>query len=133
MINQICYSAMVSGHASGCRIIGSDMVQAAFQTLCFESLVSSFPEGPAGMNKPQAAVENEAETGVTLTGRVSEKLRTRTWESAIEYKILVSLERASSLEIPVADRYYCAAFHVSEEQAKDFRPGQTVKIRIEPQ
>jgi len=70
---------------------------------------------------------------VTLTGRVSEKLRTRTWETAIEYKILVSLERASSLEIPIADRYYCATFHVSEEQAKDFRPGRPVKIRIEPQ
>jgi general secretion pathway protein A len=133
MINQICYSAMVSGHATGCRIIGSDMVQAAFQTLCFESLVSSFPEGPAGMIKPQAVVENEAEGGVTLTGKVTEKLRTRTWETSIEYKILVSLERAASLEIPVADRYYCATFHVSEEQAKDFRPGQSVKIRIEPQ
>ncbi len=133
MINQICYSAMVTGHAAGCRIIGSDLVQTAFQTLCFESVISSLPEGPNGMIKPQAAVENEAKAGVTLTGRVSEKLRTRTWESAIEYKILVSLERASSLEIPIADRYYCATFHVSEEQAKDFRPGQSVKIRIEPQ
>ena len=133
MINQICYSAMVSGHMSGCRIIGSDVVQTAFQTLCFESVISSFPEGPSGMINPQAAVETEANAGVTLTGRVSEKLRTRTWETAIEYKILVSLERASSLEIPIADRYYCATFHVSEEQAKDFRPGQAVKIRIEPQ
>jgi general secretion pathway protein A len=133
MINQICYSAMVTGHAAGCRIIGSDVVQTSFQTLCFESLISSLPEGPDGMIKPQAAVEKEANAGVALTGRVSEKLRTRTWESAIEYKILVSLERASSLEIPIADRYYCATFHVSEEQAKDFRPGQSVKIRIEPQ
>lgn len=133
VINQLCYSSLVAGHAEGCRIIGTDIVQRALKTLDFERLLACFPRQAAGNVQQQTAPVVEEKPSVTLTGRVGEKLRTRTWESNGEYRILVSLERASALEIPIADRYYCANFHVTEEQAKEFKPGQQIKIKIEAQ
>ena len=131
LINQLCYSALVAGHAEGCRIVGTDIVQRALQTLNFERLLACFTKEAAVAVQQQFTPEAEVKPGVTLTGRVGEKLRTRTWEANGEYRILVSLERASALEIPIADRYYCANFHVTEEQAKAFKPGQQIKIKIE--
>jgi hypothetical protein len=133
VINQLCYSALVAGHAEGCRIIGTDVVERALQTLNFERLLACFTKEAAVAVQKQFAPEAEVNPGVTLTGRVGEKLRTRTWEANGEYRIMVSLERASALEIPIADRYYCANFHVTEEQAKEFKPGQQIKIKIEAQ
>jgi hypothetical protein len=72
-----------------------------------------------------------AKTAVELTGKLSEKLKTRSWGKECEYRIQVSLEREASPEIPVADRYYCCSIYVGEEQAKLLQAGRPVRIRIE--
>jgi len=123
-INNICFNALMFGYAKGSRTINAEIVQQSLAQMNFDSLLDTTQAEPA--------VAPEPATTLTLMGRVTEKLRHRTWETNKETRILVSLEREATPGIPVADRYYCCSFYVNEEIAKSIEPNQQVKIKIEP-
>jgi hypothetical protein len=112
------------GYAKGSRTINAEIVQQSLAQMNFDSLLDTAQAEPA--------VAPEPVNSLTLMGRVTEKLRNRTWETNKETRILVSLEREATPGIPVADRYYCCSFYVNEEIAKSIEPNQQVKIKIEP-
>jgi len=45
--------------------------------------------------------------------------------------IQVSLVREPLGKVPIADRYYCCGFYITQEEATAFRSGQPIKITIE--
>jgi type II secretory pathway predicted ATPase ExeA len=123
-INNICFNALMFGYAKGSRTINAEIVQQSLAQMNFDSLLDTTQAEPV--------VAPEPVNTLTLMGRVTEKLRHRTWETNKETRILVSLEREATPGIPVADRYYCCSFYVNEEIAKSIEPNQQVKIKIEP-
>ncbi|HLW99427.1 MAG TPA: AAA family ATPase [Candidatus Acidoferrales bacterium] len=123
-INNVCFNALMFGYAMGSRTISAEIVQQSLAQMNFDSLLDTAEAEPA--------VAPEPVNTLTLMGRVTEKLRHRTWETNKETRILVSLEREATPGIPVADRYYCCSFYVNEEIAKSIEPNQQVKIKIEP-
>src|SRR5579863_1034834 len=123
-INNVCFNALMFGYAMGSRTISAEIVQQSLAQMNFDSLLDTAEAEPA--------VAPEPVNTLTLMGRVTEKLRHRTWETNKETRILVSLEREATPGIPVADRYYCCSFYVNEEIAKSIEPNQQVRIKIEP-
>jgi hypothetical protein len=87
----------------------------------------------AGKNQTDAgsAAKGESKPGPTLTGKLTEKLPSKTCSGKSEFKIQVSLEREYSPGVPIADHYYCRGFYVSEDQAKDLQPGKPIRIKFE--
>jgi hypothetical protein len=80
---------------------------------------------------PGRVLRAKPKAGTTLTGKLTEKLTSQSWSKKNEFRIQVSLEREISSAIPVADRYYCCNFYVSEEQAASLRPGKPIRIKFE--
>lgn len=68
---------------------------------------------------------------ITFSGKVTELVGSRHWGEKAQFMIQVSLERESSGKVPVADRYYCCGFYVTQEQATAFRSGKPIRITIE--
>lgn len=68
---------------------------------------------------------------ITLTGKLTELVGSRHWGDKGQCMIQVSLEKESLGKTPVADRYYCCGFYVSEQEATAFRAGQPIRITIE--
>jgi hypothetical protein len=69
--------------------------------------------------------------GVPRNDSVSSFSATCQWGEKSEFRIQVSLEREISSAIPIADRYYCCNFYVSEEQAASLRTGKPLRIKFE--
>jgi len=69
--------------------------------------------------------------GIVVVGNVTEKVRSQSWAKRHEYRIQVSLERDPFSGLPIAERYYCCSFYITEEQAATVRAGKPVRIRIE--
>ncbi|MGA8075013.1 MAG: AAA family ATPase [Candidatus Acidiferrales bacterium] len=156
-INNLCFNALQAGYSEGCDTIDARIVQAVAEKLDLESLFGQPQEAVSTQEAPveaesvpsqlarllvdalagaqQAAQRpsngNHAKTAMALTGRLTEKLKSRSWGKECEFRIQVSLERQGTAEIPVADRYYCCSIYVSEEQAKYLEAGKPVKITIE--
>jgi type II secretory pathway predicted ATPase ExeA len=156
-INNLCFNALRLGYVQGTKTIDSKIVQAVVAKLDFEALrcpqqdrtdpqrarraVPNISEQLASVLLAALAREGQLDLGqfggtqskasVTLTGKLTEKLRSRSWGKENEFRIQVSLERHSSSNIPVADRYYCCSFYVGEEQASVLRAGQLITIKIE--
>jgi general secretion pathway protein A len=156
-INNLCFNALRLGYVQGTKTIDSKIVQAVVAKLDFEALrcpqqdrtdpqrarraVPNISEQLASVLLAALAREGQPDLGqfggtqskasVTLTGKLTEKLRSRSWGKENEFRIQVSLERHSSSNIPVADRYYCCSFYVGEEQASVLRAGQLITIKIE--
>jgi general secretion pathway protein A len=157
-INNLCFNALQIGYSKECGTIDAEIVWSVADKLDLEALLPrraqepvSAPEAIPAAASPsselarllldaltgaqQAAQQLSnappAKTAVELTGKLSEKLKTRSWGKECEYRIQVSLEREASPEIPVADRYYCCSIYVGEEQAKLLQAGRPVRIRIE--
>ncbi len=153
-INNLCFNALQVGYSRECSTIDAEIVRGVAANLDLEALLPravSAPEVTAAVASPsselarvlldalsgaqlaaqQSSNGHAAKNSIELTGKLSEKLKTRSWGKECEYRIQVSLEREASPEIPVADRYYCASIYVGEEQAKKLQAGQPVRIRIE--
>ncbi len=157
-INNLCFNALQLGYSRECETIDAEIVRSVAGELDLEALLplraqeaASAPEAVAAPPTPsselarilfdalsgaqlaaqQSSNGSAAKTAIELTGKLSEKLKTRSWGKECEYRIQVSLEREASPEIPVADRYYCCSIYVGEEQAKKLQAGQPVRIRIE--
>jgi len=157
-INNLCFNALQMGYSKQSDTVDAGMVLSVADKLDLESLFPRLPQQPvtaeqaataadspssqlarllldaltgAQQASQQSAKEHQPKTSITLTGKLSEKLKTRSWGKDCEYRIQVSLGREASPEIPVADRYYCASIYVSEEQAKHLQAGQPVRIKIE--
>jgi type II secretory pathway predicted ATPase ExeA len=156
-INNLCFNALVSGYAQGTKTIDLEIVQKVAAKLDLSSLRRP-RRGRAGAQRTHRVIPSisaelssalvtaltrgrqsdsgevsaaQSKTGITLTGKLTEKLRSRSWGKENEFRIQVSLERESSSDIPVADRYYCCSFYISEEQAAVLRVGQAIKIKIQ--
>jgi type II secretory pathway predicted ATPase ExeA len=156
-INNLCFNALQMGYSKECDTIDAGIVQAVAEKLDLEALLGH-PQEAAGTQDAAAATQspstqlaqllldaltgaqqaaqrpsngNHAKTAMALTGRLTEKLKSRSWGKECEFRIQVSLERQGTAEIPVADRYYCCSIYVSEEQAKYLEAGKPVKITIE--
>ena len=81
---------------------------------------------------PKPTQETEAKVRGSLTGKLTQLVRSRPWgKDDKEYRLQISLEREPSADMPVADRYYCCSFYVSEEEAAAFRTGQPIRIKFE--
>jgi len=156
-INNLCFNALQLGYSEGCDTIDARIVQAVAGNLDLEALrgepqvAVSTPDSTAAAQSAstqlaqllldaltgaqQAAQQSsnglKSKTSMALTGRLTEKLKSRSWGRECEFRIQVSLERQGTAEIPVADRYYCCSIYVSEEQAKYLEAGKPVKITIE--
>jgi general secretion pathway protein A len=157
-INNLCFNALQMGCSKECEAIDADIVKSVTEKLDLESLRPYKPQEPvaaqdattatdspssqlarllldaltgAQQAAQQSSKEQQAKNAIVLTGKLSEKLKTRSWGKECEYRIQVSLGREASPEIPVADRYYCCNIYLSEEQAKHLQPGQLVRIKIE--
>ncbi len=157
-INNLSFNALQMGYSKECDTINADIVKSVAEKLDLEALMPrrsqepvSTPNATAAPGSPssqlarllldaltgaqqaaqQSSKEHQAKNAIVLTGKLSEKLKTRSWGKECEYRIQVSLEREASSEIPVADRYYCCNIYLSEEQAKHLQPGQPVRIKIE--
>ncbi len=68
---------------------------------------------------------------ITLSGKLTELVGGRHWGERPQCMIQVSLRREPQGKTPVADRYYCCGFYVSEQEATAFRAGQPIRITIE--
>jgi hypothetical protein len=77
------------------------------------------------------ATKDEPKTGLSLSGKLTEKFASPSWSNKNEFRIQVSLERDYSPGLPIAEHYYCRSFYVSEEQAKSLEPGKAVRVRFE--
>ncbi len=156
-INNLCFNALQMGFSEGCDTIDARVVQAAAEKLNLEALLGepqqavSTPDATAAAQSASAQLAqllldaltgaqqaakqssngHNSKTAMALTGRLTEKLKSRSWGKECEFRIQVSLERQGTAEIPVADRYYCCSIYVSEEQAKYLEAGKPVKITIE--
>jgi general secretion pathway protein A len=157
-INNLCFNALQLGYSKESKTISAEIVWSVADQLDLEALLPrrapepvSAPEVTPAAASPsselarllldaltgaqQAAQQRSnaqpAKSSIVLTGKLSEKLKTRSWDKECEYRIQVSLAREASPEIPVADRYYCCNIYVGEEQAKHLQAGQPVRIRIE--
>jgi general secretion pathway protein A len=157
-INNLCFNALQVGYSKESDTVDAGTVLSVADKLNLESLFPRQPQEPvtaeqattaadspssqlarllldaltgAQQAAQQPAKEHQAKASITLTGKLSEKLKTRSWGKECEYRIQVSLEREASSEIPVADRYYCCSIYVGEEQAKLLQAGQPVRIKIE--
>jgi type II secretory pathway predicted ATPase ExeA len=151
-INNICFNALLLGYSQGRKTIDAGVVQQVVGKLDLESL-SPHPEprkaagkpapaaiakdseqpGPARESQPGSGPVPEAPVKVrgTLTGKLTELIRSRPWSKDEEYRLQVLLEREPSSEIHVAERYYSCSFYVSAEQAAAFRIRQPIRIRFE--
>jgi general secretion pathway protein A len=157
-INNICFGALMLGFSEGRRTIDADIVQKVVAKLDLESFARR-PEPREALVKPEpmpdansaselarlllATLASEprakagsgdavpASAGITLSGKITEMIKTWHGGKENEYRVQVSLRREASSEIPVADRYYSCSFYVTEELAKGFRAGQAVRIKIE--
>jgi len=160
-INNICFNAMLAGYLQRQTIIDSEVVKRVASKLDLELLarrpqqdlpVSAPPAASSSSsdlsqlanllstalavrNQPDAvpavAVQDEAKSSLSLTGRLTEKLTSQSWSDKNEFRIQVSLERDYSPGVPIADHYYCRSFYVSEEQAKSLQPGKPVRVKFE--
>jgi general secretion pathway protein A len=157
-INNLCFNALQTGYSKECDTIDIGVVESVAEKLDLEALRPCQPQEPvsaqdattaaespssqlarllldaltgAQQAAQQSSIEHQAKNAIVLTGKLSEKLKTRSWGKECEYRIQVSLEREGSSEIPVADRYYCCSIYVGEEQAKHLQAGQPVRIKIE--
>lgn len=70
-------------------------------------------------------------TSVTLRGKLIEFLGARYLGNKAQFMMQVSLEKRSPDKAPVAERYYCCSFYVSDQSAAGFRAGQPIRITIE--
>ncbi len=81
---------------------------------------------------PKPLQETEGKVRGSLTGKLTELVRSRPWgKDDKEFRLQVSLERQPSPDMPVAERYYCCSFYVSEEESAAFRTGQPIRIKFE--
>lgn len=159
-INNLCFNALQLGYTEGSTTIGAAMIEKVAGKLDLESLrrpqpepapvLAAQPAAPAALDISSqlasvllAALTREAPShragssepqpraSATLTGKVTEKVKSRSWSQDREYRIQVSLGREASSEIPVADRYYCCSFYIDEEQAAGLQAGQPIRIKFE--
>jgi hypothetical protein len=160
-INNLCSNALVLGYSEGSKTIDSKIIEKVAAKLDLESLrrpqqepVDAQPTPPSvpdissqlasvllaaltrdgqsnGQSNRERSNGTQPKAGTALTGKVTEKIKSRSWGPGREFRIQVSLGRESSPEIPVADRYYCCSFYVGEEQAALLQVGQPVRIKIE--
>lgn len=156
-INNLCFNALQMGYSEGSKTIDSKIIERVAGKLDLESLrrpqpqpVEIQPTSPpvpdissqlasvllAALTReaqPNRACSSESQpkASATLTGKVTEKVKSRSWSQDRECRIQVSLGREASAEIPVADRYYCCSFYVDEAQAALLQTGQPVKIKLE--
>jgi general secretion pathway protein A len=159
-INNLCFSALLSGFHRGLEVVDADTVKAVAGKLDLESLVRR-PEIVADSQQPAASAETTAATQLAralaaalnaeprpaanvenangekrkpetvLTGNLTEKVRSQGWSKQHEYRILVTLERDPVSGLPVADRYYCCSLYMDEAQAAGLQVGKPVRIKIE--
>lgn len=100
-------------------------ISSQLASVLLAALTREAPSHRASSSEPQPRAS------ATLTGKVTEKVKSRSWSQDREYRIQVSLGREASSEIPVADRYYCCSFYIDEEQAAGLQAGQPIKIKFE--
>ncbi len=72
-----------------------------------------------------------AKPGITVPGKLIEKVRSQTWKKNHESRIDVSFERDPASGVTVADRHYCCTFYIGEEQASLLEAGKPIRIKIE--
>jgi general secretion pathway protein A len=152
-INNICCNALLQGYAQERKMIDTDIVERVTGKLDLGSLVRrpqqrQVARKPAPLaivnntqqpsfakaNQPAPGPAPEAETKVrgSLTGKLTGLVRSRPWgKDDKEFRLQVSLEREPSSDMPVAERYYCCSFYVSEEEAAAFQTGQPIRIKLE--
>jgi type II secretory pathway predicted ATPase ExeA len=156
-INNLCFNALQLGYSRGCETIDAGIVKTVAEKLDVKALLGQPQDGvntrdaPLASQSPSSQLArllldalagehlaapqppngHHAKTAMALTGRLTEKLKSRSWGKECEIRIQVSLERQGSSDIPVADRYYCCSIYVSEEQAKYLQAGQPVRVKIE--
>ncbi len=68
---------------------------------------------------------------ITLSGKLTELVGSRHSAEKAQFMIQVSLVREPLGKAPIADRYYCCGFYITQEEATAFRSGQPIKITIE--
>ena len=68
---------------------------------------------------------------ITLSGKLTELVGSRHSAEKAQFMIQVSLVREPLGKVPIADRYYCCGFYITQEEATAFRSGQPIKITIE--
>jgi general secretion pathway protein A len=110
---------------------GPDTVGTVGATEFARALASAlFAEARSEAN-PGPFIGPKPNPGVTLTGNVTEKVRSQSWSKRHEYRILVTLEREATSGLAVADHYYCCSIYVDEAMANGLEVGKPVKIRLE--
>lgn len=151
-INNLCFHALRAGHAERLRMVGSEVVRNVATSFDLAELAGSLA-GDADAGPPASATapdssprlapsskdpalpdscrRDESTRGVLLTGKLTQKIRSRGWSKEAEVRLEVTLERSGQAEVPVAERYFCCSLYVGEEQAATLRTGQPVRIRIE--
>jgi type II secretory pathway predicted ATPase ExeA len=120
-------SGRMSQEAATDSIASPAVLRIQPQTLVFPPHVSSREVQPA----PGPCSSERSEDGIVLTGKLTQKLRSRGWSKEGEFRLEVTLERHGQAEIPVADRYFCCTLFVGEDQAANLRVGQPVRLRID--
>ena len=116
-------AAAAAGPADTVGTVGATEFARALASALFAEARSEANPGPFIGPKPNP--------GVTLTGNVTEKVRSQSWSKRHEYRILVTLEREPTSGLAVADHYYCCSIYVDEAMANGLEVGKPVRIKLE--
>jgi type II secretory pathway predicted ATPase ExeA len=108
---------------SGERTGTAQLARALAAALAAEPIAGPSDEAAAGKPKPNLEA--------VLSGNITEKVPSQSWNKRHEYRIQVTLERDPFSGLPVADRYYCCRFYLGEGQAASLRTDKPVRVRIE--
>jgi general secretion pathway protein A len=110
---------------------GPDTVGTVGATEFARALASAFFAEARGEASAEPFIGPKPNPGVTLTGNVTEKVRSQSWSKRHEYRILVTLEREATSGLAVADHYYCCSIYVDEAMANGLEVGKPVRIKLE--
>ncbi len=110
---------------------GPDTVGTVGASEFARALASAFFAEARGEASAEPFIGPKPNPGVTLTGNVTEKVRSQSWSKRHEYRILVTLEREATSGLAVADHYYCCSIYVDEAMANGLEVGKPVRIKLE--
>jgi type II secretory pathway predicted ATPase ExeA len=111
--------------------VASEAVGTVGATEFARALASAFFAEARGEASGEPFIGPKPNPGVTLTGNVTEKVRSQSWSKRHEYRILVTLEREATSGLAVADHYYCCSIYVDEAMANGLEVGKPVRIKLE--
>jgi type II secretory pathway predicted ATPase ExeA len=159
-INNLCFSALLVAAHRGQATICDEIIMEAASKLNFgalaqrpqvhaaerqlpesgdrtnsapvaRALTASLAEDAAPGTSVLTTEQVQPKHGFTMTGTLTEKIRSQSWDRKHEYRIQVTFERDPFSGLPIADRYYCCSFYISEEQAAPLRTGKPLRIKVE--